>query len=237
MTKRAFPVLAALTLATVPMAGQEILGFRSGLSYGGFSSPNFSYGRSGLTIGPTFTISVTRWLSVQTEALYSSNSVGWIEPTVGAATARHFSVPLLARAQFGVPGLRAVQAVLLGGVYSSYMLQCNLAGDLGGCGVDNQASPFTELSRFNYGPTAGVGFDANLFNVMRLGAEVRYQHGVRTFGFMNDPLRSRSWSFGLRFAGPGHAVGSRGYIDAPQQRTLPNERIPSLGPDWRTPNN
>ncbi|MEX0690209.1 MAG: hypothetical protein WD043_00020, partial [Gemmatimonadales bacterium] len=112
-----------------------------------------------------------------------------------------------------------------------------LAGDLGGCGPDNQFSPFTALSRFNYGPTAGVGFDANLFNVVRLGAEVRYQHGMRTFGFANDPLHSRSWSFGLRLAGIGMGGGQRGYTDAPTQHTLPNEQIPSLGTRWRAPNN
>lgn len=221
-------ITLALVVVAVSLAAQEpVVGARTGLLVGGFTGNAVSSFRPGFTVGPTVTVPVASWLTIQSGVTYSGFSVGWTAPTPASATLRQLTVPVVGRFGIPLPGLRSRLTILAGG-YTSYALQCRVSVGDGSCRQPaNDLTPFANLGRWDGGPMAGLGLMTQVVAGVQVGAEVWYQQGVREVGAVGSGLHQRAWSVAFRLTGPGTPPAGGSYIDSrPEQHTAPHERAP-----------
>ncbi|HEY2825404.1 MAG TPA: porin family protein [Gemmatimonadales bacterium] len=160
-------------------------------------------------------------------ALGQTAYVGSFTP---ASSAQYIQLPVMARLTLGQVG--PVRPVFYAGPMASFMFSCRSGfdpstGDGLGCGGNGATgmpmSQFTGMSRFDVGGVAGAGLQANLFDVIVIGSEVRYQRGLRAVSPLYPDFRNQSVSLAFRLgAGPkllSHQSGGYGG-DMPESAPL-----------------
>lgn len=216
-------------------------GVRSGTVIGGLAGTDGIDARPGFTLGPTYTFPLTSWLAVQGELLYSRYGARWdagavdpaVAPGFGKASFQQMQTPLLLRVDVGELLGSPVMLRFYAGPQGSYMLSCKIDGAVP-CGTLNPTSPFSQLTGFDVGGTVGGEIATELFHVLRLGADVRYQDGLNNIVVFDRRYQTQAWTFTIRLTGAGYGAGpGESFIDV-EGLQLPHEADRPY-PAWRGP--
>jgi len=245
-TSHAASLTAACTLIlglSVPLAAQDAgFGARSGFAVGELRGLDGARARPGVAMGPTFTARINRWLGIRTELLYTTYGV-WLTDAVAIQTSdapfsqvsfRYLQAPVFARLDVGALLDAPVQALLYAGPHVSALLTCGLdvpapmAGRVP-CGSAPATSPFSDLRTLDLGAAVGASLAVELFGLLQLAADARYQHGFSRYGPLDGGFRNGVWAVAIRLSGAYSRATPGVYIEPPVPPMI--QDVPLL-PNW-----
>jgi hypothetical protein len=244
-TRHAAPFAAGALLVclSAPLASQETgFGARSGFAVGELSGLDGARARPGLAVGPTFAVPINRWLAIQTELLYTTygawlSDVAVIQASdlpVSLASFRFIQAPIFARLDLGALLESPVRALLYAGPHVSAMLTCRLdvpapMAERVPCGAAPASSPFADMRTFDLGAATGAALGVELFDLLHLAADARYQHGFSRYGPLDGGFRNGMWAVAIRLSFLYGGGAPAGYVEPPLPPVIQDT---PLTPGW-----